>query len=683
MNKNIYTCTRRGLYGLFFFLCFGLSSVTAQIFNPFTTTPFQPKDCDIIVVNISGTLNCSNAIINGYATSIVGSNITITMDVTQPLICLGALMPFSQGQNIGTLAAGTYNITLNYVENGTLLSSITQGITVGTCGPTLGTSGAVTQESCPNSMDGAIDLTVTGATSSLSYLWSNGDTTEDLTGLATGSYNVLVTDSLGNTIADTFNVGQGSAPVAFFLANPPSGFVCYGSTVQVVSNSTGATQLEWYSNFNFLGSNSTMNVAMTDTGASFIALIAKDGVCADTMVQLYQVGQPVDMVGTIVDETCPGEADGSIDVAVSPAGTYGYSWSNGAATEDLTGIPTGSYTLTVTDANNCSFSEMFQVATGTPPVADFSTSANLVCPGESVQLTNISTGAVSYEWWVDGAQVTTAMDTVLTLSDEGAHDIVLVALGAVCTDTSEMVVSVSDVPEVTVGITHETCPEDMDGALQVDIVGGAAPVVFTWGHGSALEDQVGLAPGGYALTVTNNDGCVWADSFYVETLGGLTADFEWMPDAMDPYTLDFSDLSDTSAVAWAWDFGDGMTSTDQDPVYTYAFPGDFPVQLIAEDRYGCKDTVEYILTGVSIDDELAAQMEVYPNPARMDVLVAVPATFGTIQAISIMDLAGRTLQEVQPMDNRVNLSVRDLAAGWYLVRVETEMGVGVRRLQVR
>ncbi|RMD76401.1 MAG: hypothetical protein D6818_00295, partial [Bacteroidetes bacterium] len=104
-------------------------------------------------------------------------------------------------QHRSNLPAGTWSVTVTDANNCTIADSITL-----TDPPALGLSANVTHVSCAGYADGSIDLTVSGGTAPYQYAWSNGATTQDLTGLAAGDYTVTVTDAHGCTASDTWTV---------------------------------------------------------------------------------------------------------------------------------------------------------------------------------------------------------------------------------------------------------------------------------------------------------------------------------------------------------------------------------------------------------------------------------------------------------------------------------------------
>lgn len=142
---------------------------------------------------------------------------------------------------------------------------------------------SVDEASCEDASDGAIDINVSGGTAPYTYSWSNGATTEDLNGVAAGTYTVVVTDANGCTQDASITIGVSVNPVS---------------------------------------------VAATITPATNAAI-----------------------------------ADGAIDITVTGGvPPYTFAWSNGATTEDLSGIAPGTYELTIIDDAGCSYVFFYQVA---------------------------------------------------------------------------------------------------------------------------------------------------------------------------------------------------------------------------------------------------------------------------------------------------------------------------------
>ena len=148
-------------------------------------------------------LNAQSIVSNVSCTG--GNNGIINVNVT------GGVSPYTYQWSNGAITSsntnlnpGTYSVTiLDY--NG---CSIVKSYTLTQPSTPLIANGVVTSASNNGSNDGSIDATTTGGTSPYSFSWSNGSTTEDITGLNPGAYSVTITDANGCTTSNTFNVGN-------------------------------------------------------------------------------------------------------------------------------------------------------------------------------------------------------------------------------------------------------------------------------------------------------------------------------------------------------------------------------------------------------------------------------------------------------------------------------------------
>src|SRR6185312_11416373 len=205
---------------------------------------------------------------------------------------------------------------------------------------------------------GTIDLTVSGGTAPYSFAWSNGSSSEDISGLVAGSYTVTITDANGCTDTQVINVTQ---PVAALSASgSPVHVKCFGGATGAinltVSGGTAPYSFAW-------NTGATTEDLSGLTSGSYTVTITDANGCTET--QVINVTQPAAALSasaTPVHVKCFGGATGSIDLTVS-GGTapYSFAWNTGATTEDLTGLTSGSYTVTITDANGCTDTQVINV----------------------------------------------------------------------------------------------------------------------------------------------------------------------------------------------------------------------------------------------------------------------------------------------------------------------------------
>jgi hypothetical protein len=112
-------------------------------------------------------------------------------------------------------------------------------------------AGVITDASCLSCPNGAIDVTVTGGTSTYSYLWSNGETTEDLQNISAGFYEVCITDANLCTFCDSFTVLEPATGV--LNLNSTSGITVYPNpftdftTIHINNTAQEVTDLIVYS----------------------------------------------------------------------------------------------------------------------------------------------------------------------------------------------------------------------------------------------------------------------------------------------------------------------------------------------------------------------------------------------------------------------------------------------------
>ena len=182
-----------------------------------------------------------------------------------------------------------------------------------------------------------------------SYNWSNGATTASITNLSIGTYSLTVTDNLGCNNSSSATITQ---PTLLQLSAQTTAIKCFGeSTGAIDVTVTGGTIPYSYS-----WSNGETTQDLTNVGAGNYQLILTDnnGCFLTTNYTLTQPNAALSTTNSVTDVSCFGGTNGAISVSTA-GGTspYSYFWNTSSTTEDLTGLGFGTYTLTVTDANNC------------------------------------------------------------------------------------------------------------------------------------------------------------------------------------------------------------------------------------------------------------------------------------------------------------------------------------------
>lgn len=219
---------------------------------------------------------------------------------------------------------------------------------------------------CNGDNSGSIDVTVTGGSGDYVYNWSDESADEDRTDLPAGTYGLTVTDNNGCTNEVSVEITE---PDAIELTLVTTDVLCNGGNTGsidlTVAGGTPPAAFIWSNG------DETEDISMLVAGTYTVTVTDVAGCEA---VGSATINEPIAISLSVVasDAQCAGEASGSIDLEIE-GGTEGYTvlWSNGAETEDLTGILAGTYSATVTDANGCT-AETALITIGEPSTLSLS-----------------------------------------------------------------------------------------------------------------------------------------------------------------------------------------------------------------------------------------------------------------------------------------------------------------------
>lgn len=379
-------------------------------------------------------------------------------------------------------------------------------------------------------------------------------------------------------------------------------------------------------------------------------------------------------------ESCPGTADGAIDLLVL-GGTpgYSYNWSTGDQVEDIVGLTTGNYTVTITDQNGCIHIDQFFVnAAAAAPVASAGT--DLTSCGTNAQLSGGTAGPGQGQWIVVSGSGTLQSPASPSSSvgnlGQGSNLFAWIVTQGVCTDADTMEIYVSASAFNDAGPDQVICGNST-------VLAGSSPGSGTgnWttptpnasiGTGNNPQSSVQFTtPGQYQLSWTVAEvGCSSTDIVNIDVQFNPDADFSYQPLGFQVNFTDLSVYSDTVS----WDFGDGNTSTLSNPTHTYATGGTYNVCQTANNRCGSDQfCLEVSLGVVGLNPDHSSHIEVLPNPVTDLMRVFAAGIPDGMLVGHLVDVRGKEVAEfsteVRSGQAEYSLSTSGLAQGIYFLQL--------------
>ncbi len=422
---------------------------------------------------------------------------------------------WSNGQtnsNATGLSAGTYTITVTDANGctATATATITQP-------PVLtATMGVPTNVSCNAGSDGSAGVTAGGGTPGYSYLWTNGQTNSNSTGLTVGSYTVTVTDANGCTATASVTITQ---PTAIALTKASTTSFCGKPDGSATITAAGGTPP-----YTYLWSTGGTTSGITNLSpGSYCVTVTDNHGCQDTAcITVPNKPGVLANITASVNILCNGGNNGSATVtATNGTPNYTYSWTNGATNSNATGLTAGGYTVTVTDSAGCIATASVTLTQPTVLTVTTGGIVNVLCNGGSNgSITGTAGGGTSpYAYlWSNGQTNSTA--TGLTA---GSYTITVTDANG-CTATASATVTQPPVLTVTTGAPVEVlCNGGSNGSDVATAGGGTTPYAYSWTNGQTNSTATGLTAGSYTITVTDADGCTATASVTVTQPTALTA----------------------------------------------------------------------------------------------------------------------------------------------------------------
>lgn len=465
----------------------------------------QPAN-PLSATSVSTDVNCFGENTGGVQLTVTGGTTSYSYQWSNS----GAVILSQTTPTISNLVADTYTVKITDKNGCTLMRTAV----VQQPAAAISNTAAITDVNCYGMSQGAIDLSVQGGTTSYTYQWSNGATTEDLLNVASGTYTVTITDANNCVNTGTYTVHQPAAPLVASLI--PTPVKCKdGSDGKIAAQVTGGTPAYSYSWSNGSTTNALKNIT---AGVYNLTVTDAKGCTSYTGTIVNEPNDSLLVAATVNDVSCFGYSDASVDITIA-GGTapYSYNWGNQGQillnnfSEHLGNLKVGKYFVRVTDRNGCE-NEQFVIVNQPDPIHVQSLITDNLCFGDSTGQIDITTtgGTPNYAYQWDNGQTTVDANHLVA----GKHHMVLTDAHNCVYDTT-MFVGQPDQLEATYGMQQLTCMDEKDAEIEVEGYGGVKPYSYVWTNGDTTNHIKNLGAGTYQIIISDADSCSATYSYIV------------------------------------------------------------------------------------------------------------------------------------------------------------------------
>lgn len=420
-------------------------------------------------------------------------------------------------QDLNNVAAGTYTVTVNAPVG----CSESRTFTIDEPVEALDATAVVSNVTCFNTNTGAINVTVWGGTAPYFYSWDSGQSTQDITGIPAGNYNLTITDSKGCTFPMSFTVTSPTQLAGSFTLI--DAVKCFGEPTGNLSyqGSGGTTP------YSYSWQNST--TLFSETSGNLNGIVADDYQVTVTDGNGCQILDNVTLTSptllegsaTGINVSCYGGSDGAIDLTLQGGvAPYNVVWTNTipvtvGTSEDLMNIPADTYTASITDDNNCPLQISHTITQPEAPISVTTTVTDVLCYGNNTGAIDllVNGGTQPYTFGWSSGQSSEDISNLLA----GSYDFTIADANGCPFSGTEIVSQPIQPLTITNIITNVNCYGESNGAIDLTVTGGTAPYVFAWSNSSYLlsitdEDLIDYTADAYTYEVTDANGCFEIDT---------------------------------------------------------------------------------------------------------------------------------------------------------------------------
>jgi gliding motility-associated-like protein len=405
------------------------------------------------------------------------------------------------------LAAGTYEVTLTDGA-GCIITASTTIIE-----PSLlsGTIDLVNDVTCFGLSNGFANAAVSGGTAPYTFLWSNGVTTPTITNISAGNYFVEITDGNGCQIDLSTQIAQPTQLTGNIITTNVS---CYGgqngAANLTVAGGTAPYSYQW-NDLNFQTTASANNLF----AGNYMVTITDDNACQLNVNTA--ITQPNQMVANVtVNNSNCGQNNGSICVNIAGGVLpHQFAWNDPLQQTSACALNllAGTYTISVTDANNCVYDSIINVNDVVGPTVTFNNLIDPSCNGFTDGEINMTVtgGTLPYQTyaWTDAQGVAVGVNnsSQITNIGHGCYTLTVIDDAGCLAANTQCITQPNALNSAITSTQHVTCYLGCNGQATVSVAGGTSPYAISWNNLTTNATNTNLCAGNYLATITDANGC--------------------------------------------------------------------------------------------------------------------------------------------------------------------------------
>jgi hypothetical protein len=652
-------------------------------FNILVTTAACASTSNTIDVVVN-PIPTAVATAQGQTTFCTGGSVTLNANTVAGAIYQwfnnGAQISGANSASYSATASGSY--TVNVISDGCLASS--NAITVTVNPPP---TAAITANGSTTVCQGSTVTLNANAGAGLSYQWLlngtqiGGATNASFSASIAGNYTVIV--SQGSNCSSTSNAANVNILALPQIAVNASGplAICQGSSVNLSASPTTGNTFQWQIGGANISGATNATYAANGAGSYTVVATSTNGCAATSTPSVITVNAlPAASITPNGPTTfCVG---GNVLLQANSGNGFNYQWQNGgnvipgAVNGVLNVSQAGSYTVTVSDLNNCSAtSTAINVNVAGVQAEITFTGQPAICDGQAVVLSSNTGSGLTFQWSNNGNTIAGATSSTYTATTGGNYSVSVTDVNNCTSNSTIQTITVGqtpEVPEVTANGPVKFCEGGSVELSTPTVVG----IVYQWllnGNVIAGENQPTIAAdqnGDYLITAVNNSGCLSQSlATGVEVYANPTTTFTLSPDTTcvdQLFTLQGGSPAGGVYSGTNVDAGNFLSSTT----------GTFTITYQYTDANGCSASATddlKVYNCASIEDLISSSIQLYPNPADEFVTIEIPSSM-LVKNIQMNDLSGRLIELnlVNNGNNLYTIPVANLATGAYQIVILTD-----------